>query len=1063
MGYGRPAAEALSGTIGRTKGDDALSPVSVVVPSNYVGVGTRRMLASGELGPVCGRGVGVAAVSFLTVYRLAELLGSSPLAGAGRRPVSTPVIAAALRAALAERPGIFAEVAGHAATETALIAAYRELRDLSDETLDALARRSDRAADVVRLQRAARARLASAWYDEEDLIDAAVGVLRTDASAAGGLGAVVAYLPERLSRHGGLLLETVGQVGDLVVLAGTTGDQRADAEVELSVRRMAGDRGGDPPPDVDRMAVVGAGRTRIVTASDGDEEVRVAVRAVVDAARAGTPLDRIAILHASPEPYARLAHEQLAAAGIPLNGAAVMALTARVAGRTLLQLFELPESGFRREDVFAWLAGARLRRDGEAIPVTAWERLSRDAGVVGRRGDWDRRLAVLADDLDAEAARDEADPDAPEWRAGRSREKSVRARHLREFVLGLIDDLAGAAARPRPWGERVVWARRHLTDLFGGERSRASWPVAEQKAAERVERALDRLAGLDAVEESVSLDVFTRTIELELEADLGRVGRMGEGVLVGSISMGVGLDLDLVVVLGLAEGLFPSPTHDDSLLPDHEREAAGGELPLRSQSVERQHRQLLAALAGASRHVLCVPRGDLRRNIERVPSRWVLAIASALAGERWWSDELLTSDRPWLDHVASFDSGLRHMTFPASEQEHRLRLLMGQGSTRLSAPALASAGDATLDAGGGVVAARRGDCFTRFDGNLTGLAIPSPADQPTSATRLEAWAGCPFAYLLQSILRVEEVENPEDQLQISPRHWGSLVHEALELFIAEVLARPVAGQPSPAEPWSAADGQRLMAIGEEICARYEVHGLTGRAVFWKRDKKRILADLDRFLRADSEHRMAHGTRPVAAELSFGLPRSPLGTIAIPLPDGRSVQFRGMADRVDVSDDGTIHVVDYKTGGSRGYGDLSEDNPDAQGQRLQLAVYGQAARMLRAAPSAAVVAEYWFVSAKGKFERVGYPVTTDVLDKVGATIGSMVAGIEAGVFPHYPTASSTTPFIVCPSCDPDGLGVTDLRRAFEAKSSDPAMAVFVDLAEPLQDTPLDVETEQPGRI
>ena len=63
---------------------------------------------------------------------MAELLGSSPLSGAGRRPVSTPVIAAALRAALADRPGIFAPVAGHAATETALIAAYRELRDLSE-------------------------------------------------------------------------------------------------------------------------------------------------------------------------------------------------------------------------------------------------------------------------------------------------------------------------------------------------------------------------------------------------------------------------------------------------------------------------------------------------------------------------------------------------------------------------------------------------------------------------------------------------------------------------------------------------------------------------------------------------------------------------------------------------------------------------------------------------------------------------------------------------------------------------------------------------------------------
>jgi len=1048
----------LRSAISAAKGADPLAPVSVVVSSNYVGVATRRLLGSGRLGPVCDRGIGLAAVSFLTVYRMAELLGSARLAGAGRRPVSTPVIAAALRASLAERPGIFAPVSAHAATETALIAAYRELRDLSEGALDALARRSDRAADVVRLHRASRARLVPDWYDEEDLIDSAVETLRADDSALRGLGAVVVYLPERLSRHGGTLLRTIGERGDLVVVAGRTGDARADSEVELSVRRIVGDDVGSLSQDIDPLGVVDAERTRIVTVSDCDEEVRVAVRAVVDAARAGTPLDRIAILHASPEPYARLAHEQLTAAGIALNGAAVMPLTARVAGRTLLQLFALPESGFRREDVFAWLAGARLRRDGGAIPVTAWERLSRDAGVVGGRGDWDLRLSTLSDDLDATARRDEADPDAPEWRAGSSREKAARARDLRAFVLGLIDDLAEAAARPRPWGERVAWARRHLADLFGSERRRTTWPMAEQKAAERVERALDRLAGLDAVEETVALDVFTRTIELELEADLGRVGRMGEGVLVGSIAMGVGLDLDLVVILGLAEGLFPSPTHDDSLLPDHEREVTGDELPLRAGSVERQHRQLLAALAGASRHVLCVPRGDLRRNIERVPSRWVLEIASALAGERWWSDDLLTADRPWLEHVASFDGGLRHMAFPASEQEHRLRLLMGQGSTRLSGRALSRAGDATLDAGGAVVAARRSDHFTRFDGNLAGLAVPSPADTPTSATRLEAWAGCPFAYLLQSILRVEEVENPEDQLQISPRDWGSLVHEALELFIADVLARPAADQPAPTEPWSAADRVRLMEIGETICARYEAHGQTGRAVFWKRDKKRILADLDRFLRADSDHRAAHGTRPVAAELAFGLAHSDLPTIAIPLPDGRSVHFRGLADRVDVSDDGTIHVVDYKTGGSGGYGDLSEDNPDAQGQRLQLAVYGQAARVLRSAPDAPVIAEYWFVSTRGKFDRIGYRVTDDVLDKVGATIGTMVAGIEAGVFPHYPTASSTSPFVECPSCDPDGLGVADLRRAFEAKASDPAMAVFVDLALPLEDTPVDVETE-----
>ena len=945
MKYGRPAAEALRSAVSGAKAGEPLATVTVVVPSNYVGVATRRLLASGALGPVCEPGIGVAAVAFLTVYRMAELLGSSRLAGTGRRPVSTPVIAAALRASLAEQPGIFEPVAEHAATETALIAAYRELRDLSDGALDSLGRRSSRAADVVRLHRAARARLESAWYDEEDLIDCAIETLRQDGSAVRGLGTVVVYLPERISRHGGLLLGTVAELGHLAVIAGTTGDERADAEVELSVRRIAGEvMGGQSAGmgrvvELDPMELVGGDRTRIVTVSDCDEEVRAAVRAVVDATRAGTPLDRIAVLHASPEPYARLAHEQLTAAGIALNGAAVMPLTARVAGRTLLQLFELPETGFRREDVFAWLAGARLRRDGGAIPVTAWERLSRDAGVVGGRADWDLRLDTLADDFETRAQLAEEDPDEPPWRAESHRQRAARAHDLRAFVLGLIDDLAEAADRARSWGERVVWARRHLAGLLSGERRRSGWPMAEQKAAERVERALDRLAGLDSVEETVTLDVFTRTLELELDADLGRVGRMGEGVLVGSISMGVGLDLDLVVVLGLAEGLFPSPTRDDSLLPDHERVAAGDELPLRSQQVERQHRQLLAALAGASRHLLCVPRGDLRRNIERVPSRWVLEFASALAGERWWSADLLGATRDWLEHVASFDGGLRQMAFPASEQEHRLRLLMGQGSTRLDAAALATAGDATLDGGAAVVAARRSVRFTRFDGNLAGLTVASPADHATSATRFEQWAGCPFRYLLSSVLVVAEVENPEDALQITPLDRGSLVHEALELFVAEVLARPAADQPAPAEAWTASDRVRMAEIADEVCAKYEAHGLTGRTVFWQRDKRLIIAELGRFLRADSEYRSTHGTRPVAAELAFGTRGADLGTIAIGLPDGRSVHFRGKADRVDVADDGTIHVVDYKTGSTRRLrgpdrGQPRRPGPEAPTRRLR---------------------------------------------------------------------------------------------------------------------------------
>jgi hypothetical protein len=1057
--YGRPAAEELRAAISAAKGDQPLAPVTIVVPSNYVGVATRRLLASGALGSVCGRGSGVAAVSFVTVYRLAELLGSAQLAGSGRRPVSTPVIAAALRSALTREPGIFAPVAGHAATETALVAAYRELRDLSDGALDALARSSERAADVVRLHRAARAGLVAEFYDEEDLLDSAAEELQKDETAADRLGPVLVYLPERLSRHGGALLGAVAEAGEVTILAGTTGDARADAEVERSVRRIDGSRDGTHPGEGESFDIVRAERTRVLTVSDCDEEVRAAVRCIVDAARAGTPLDRMAILHASPVPYARLAHEQLAAAGIPLNGAAVMPLTSRLVGRTLLGLLALPDSGFRREDVFAWLAGGQLRHEGRRLPVTQWERLSRDAGVVAGRHDWDRRLTTFAEGREAEAELAEKDEDAPEWRAERARTTAERARALRAFVLGLIDDAEQAAAQPQPWGERVAWARRHVRSLFGDERRRSAWPTVEQKAAERVDRALDRLACLDAVEEAVELDVFTRTLELELETDLGRVGRMGEGVLVGAVSMGVGLDLDLVVVLGLAEGLFPSPTRDDSLLPDHERGSTGDELPLRSQSVERQHRQLLAALAGAARQVLCVPRGDLRRNMERVPSRWILQIAGALAQERWWSSELWSAKRDWITHVASFDAGIRHMAFAATAQEHRLRSLMVHGSTRLSVPVLAAAGDAALGSGADAVAARRSDRFTRFDGNLAGLQVPSPAERVTSATGLEKWASCPFAYLMRNVLGVDEVENPEDELQITPRDKGSLVHQALEDFIGAVLARPEPDRPGPHEKWSASDRALMVGIGEKVCADYERRGLTGRPIFWQQDRRRIIADLLHFLEADSLYRASHGARPLAAELEFGFPRAELGTVALDLPDGRAVRFRGFADRVDVADDGTLHVLDYKTGKADTYRGLSEDNPDAQGQLLQLAVYGQAARLLHGTPETPVRAEYWFVSSRGRFERIGYSVTPAVLAHIGETLQAMVNGIEAGVFPPYPTAQSTSPRVECPYCDPDGMGVAELRRQYEHKQADDAMDAFVSFAHPLEDIEVDTETEQ----
>ncbi len=385
--YGQDAARALFDVIAAGKQGDPLAPVTVVVPTNYVGVAARRLLAGGTLGQVTPDGTGIAGVTFLTTYRLAELIGAPRLAAAHRRPVSTPVLAAAVRAVLADAPGMFATVAAHPATEAALVDAYRELSAVDDAALDALVHTGRRAADVVRITRRARAALAPGWYDERDLMDAAVEAVGGRIPLLDDLGAVVLHLPQELSTPAAALVLALGARLPVTVIAGLTGRARADAPVRAALARI-----GMDVPDGSVVPVEPAPATRVVSASDPDDEVRAVVRLVVDAVLEGVPLERMAVLYGAPEPYARLVHEQLGAAGIPHNGAAVRTLADSVLGRGLLGLLALPDREYQRHDVMRLVASAPVFHRGRAAPGARWEKISRDAEVVRGAGQWQQRL-----------------------------------------------------------------------------------------------------------------------------------------------------------------------------------------------------------------------------------------------------------------------------------------------------------------------------------------------------------------------------------------------------------------------------------------------------------------------------------------------------------------------------------------------------------------------------------------------------------------------------------------------------------------------------------------------
>jgi ATP-dependent helicase/nuclease subunit B len=1032
--YGRVAAIMLRERVAAAKADDPLRAVSVLVPTNYVGVSLRRMLASGALGPVTARGRGIVGLSLLTVYRLAELLGAPALAAAGRRPVSTPLLGAVVREVLRSSPGIFAPVVEHPSTEQALVRAYRELSQLTPDALDRLAASSvARVRHVVRIHRRVRATLATDWYDEADLMAAAAAAVRARSAVLDDIGTVIVHLPQELSVAAGALLSTLAEAAPVEVIAGMTGAADADADVVTSLRRLGV---VPPPPAVFALPDV----DEVVSVSDAEEEARTAVARVCAAVDEGVPLARIAITYPQREPYARVLHEQLTAAGIAYNGDAVRPVSDHVVGRWLLDLLALPDGEFARPAVMGLLTSAPVvSAGGRRLPTTTWERISRDAGVVRGRHEWADRLERLADRYEQRA--DRPDPDAPAWRPDRDRRTAERARQLATAVGELGRDLDRAGRLDR-WAPLATWARGMLARWIS--RRRDAWPLAEREAADRVDAALDRLAGLDAAESSTDLETFGRALAAELDDDLARVGQLGEGVLVGTPASVFGVDLDVVIVLGMAEGLTPTRPREDSLLPDVARRTVDGQLRPRDDRVGIEHRHLLATLAAAHRRrVLVFPRGDLRRSVEHAPSRWLGDAVQQLHGHR-----ALPATAPWLSTVPSFAGRMRVVAEPVTARQYALRALADAtaGMRPVGVLPASEVVDAALARAAEVVRQRASGEFGRFTGRLQGEAARLVArhldERVTSATALEQYLDCPHAYLLGHVLGVGRIDSPEELLRITPLERGSLVHDVLDRWLRQRIDE---GTPQPDQPWPQAAVSALAALTDAALDDAERRGVTGHRLLWSVDRARIAADLADFVSRDTDRRRRDGLVPDVTELAFGY-ASGLPELDIAVGPGRRLRVRGFIDRVDVAADGAVYVADYKTGRvSSRYRDVADD-PLGGGHKLQLPIYGLAVRQ-RHGGAPRVHAEYWFITHEGDGTRIVHELTDDTDARLRDVLRLVVDGISGGRFPMRPPDKPSYGYVRCEYCDPDGLGTAELRRTWERVRCDPALHDYVALVEP----------------
>lgn len=1020
--YGQAAYDLLVSVVAELKGSDPLTPITLLVPTDLCGVAARRELARST----AEDRTGIAALSVMTVPRLAELLAAPSLIATGRRPLTAPLLAAAWRQSLSSEPGVFRPVAAHPATVTALVSAHRHLRDLSDEQLSTLDSAGTVTREVVRLHRQVQQATSADWYDTTDLLHAAAEA--ADKTLLTGLGRVILFLLQDLPPAAAQFLSSLASTAGLLVVAATTGNARADAGVRRSLALLGVH---EEPPSVQPPVA-----SRVVHASDSDDEVRAVVRDVV-ARLEIVPAHRMAILYGNRSPYARLLHESLGAAGIAVNGPGVRSAAERSFPRAFLELLEALDSpSLDRPTLFRILAGAPFRDGaGRRVPVSRWARVSRAAGVTDQAS-WQPRLDLLS-----ATARGSADSyeDDEDWRRERALREADDAEGLLAFVVALLE--SGQHGKSlTTWRETSAWAIDLLRSRLGDDEIRLRLPDDERRAGDALERILLSLAGLDAVEQSTSLAALREVLTLEIDGDLSRVGSFGTGLLVAPLGSAAGLVLDVVFVVGLAEGLAPTAVNDDPLIPDEARELVPEVLAPTRERIDSQHRALLAAFACAHEVVASFPRGDLRASGGRIPSRWLLPTLRdisgdpALASTDW---EKVRSDR--LAGSPSYASSVVSAPMPATEQEWRQRALDAGG-----AAALRSA-DVAFDRALELRAARASDRFTRFDGNLSGVAsaLPDLADgqRQHSPTSLEQWVACPHAYFVQRLLKVRAVEEPETGLAITPMERGNLMHAALDEFFQWLQSH--GGAPASSQPWTKAQRDQLQAIASVVADSFQARGVTGHPVLWQRDRTAILRDLDLVLSQDERVRTAEGRQQVHAELRFS------GETAVPveLGDGRTMLLTGSVDRIDVTPHG-LAVVDYKSGSARKFEGLDADNPDAAGTKLQLPVYAYAARQQQQTPNAPVRSEYWFIGPRNRGERIGYELNDEIEARYAMVLTTILDGVGGGVFPHNPPEPVTWGnWVTCPFCDVDALGADAHQHRWDRKKHDPALTAYLSLVEP----------------
>lgn len=571
-------------------------------------------------------------------------------------------------------------------------------------------------------------------------------------------------------------------------------------------------------------------------------------------------------------------------------------------------------------------------------------------------------------------------------------------------LLGCLDDLVPRAMREGPFTllEEYLVRISLLHDLIALETPDAQRQVLAIARLMRFASDWQREHPRESLADFVAyLDLY-QEVGGDLDADVAASTAI-EGVQLMTVYQAKGLEYQVVVVPRLLEGQFPDTRAENQLIPVELLK----QKPPAQFEVDEERRLCFVAMTRA-RQRLIMTTVSVREGSKDRPSRFideVVAGAEDVTGpadvevvrRQPVVDAEVEASAPTADQAATATTQVLQRLMPVPQAMERRYALRRRAVELIGALEAVGADDhagrdvllaelvtVAQDAAGEAEEARRNglDPVT-----LRVLSRHAPAGQTLlqiaplgsfSYSAFRTYGTCPLQYAFRRVYRI-----PGDETK-SYFEFGTAVHSAFEIFATARRDARAGGATDPGFEVLKSEFDKLWQPTHYADAQQADH---------------YLARSEPALRRFYERELASASQAIAFEQGF--------EFTLDAGDGADpVRVRGKIDRIDRLPDGSIEIIDYKTGRWKTQGEVDADD--------QLSMYALALSLRVVAdpvsgvvlPPASKLTLYFTESDKA----LSTTRSSEQLDAYAAKLVEMARRIRGGDF------AATPGFKTCEWCD-----------------------------------------------